>query len=304
MSGGVLMGFPQSINCLREDTINDKIWGYLHNTDRNPLDVLNPKKFSISNIIDELNTGCSPCPDILTSDFGGKPSVIFISTVYGLIYKYLLRTFNRESDNWQNFIKLFYNDIIKDSTGIYGKLGKIYDQVAHKWRIEPDFCFTELVKTVLVDDKNSVSGLDTKESFVQYFLKYESKFLSARLENIQDKCIAFTFSDVATLLTITTLSDVKITQILKLPDNIELFYSDYPKDLFKFATRQKRTGNIEINISAGSSYSNSIAFNTIFKVHGKEFYIIPLPHPSGANNQYWTENVWKKIDNLLKVIPM
>lgn len=296
------MGFPCSPDLVITDEVNDEIWQHLHLKNRNALDTFNHDKYCIKKIKEEITTGCSPCPDILTKDFGKKTSVLFISTVYGLIYKYLFKKFNRETDPWYEFIQYFYDKIIQRRIGIYHRLSKIYD-LCSLGDLKPEFCFTELVKTVLVNSKNEVSGVETGEDFIKYYLRYESPFLSKRLAMINSKCIAFTFSETTTFFTLTTLADLKKTNdIFKLPSNIELFYSEFPSENLKFICREKRTGNLDINVYADDTYSKSIAFRTIFKVKNKEFYIIPLPHPSRSNNGNWSEDVWKELKKLIEKI--
>jgi uracil-DNA glycosylase len=66
--------------------------------------------------------------------------------------------------------------------------------------------------------------------------------------------------------------------------------------------RIKRNGDYKFNIEAGGTYSNSVAFKTVLKVKNKKVYIIPLPHPSTANNKYWQENqCWEQLKELLKM---
>ena len=153
-----MISFPQDIKLPAQDPVNEQIWQHLQNS-TTPLEDLCPSKFCVQKIKDEIKTGCSPCPDILTGDFGRKPSVLFVSTVYGLVFKYIKKEFVHSDNHWDEFIRKFYEDLIIPNKGIYGRLNKIYDQVSSTWNDNPEFCFTELVKTVLVNDKNKVSGL-------------------------------------------------------------------------------------------------------------------------------------------------
>jgi len=295
------MSFSPKQKLSTQDSVNDEIWKHLH-SNFDALDILDKNKFSIERIRREINVGCSPCPDILTNNFGKKSSVIFISTVYGLIYDYLQVMYNRKNENWPCFIEKFYKSIIQGGIGIYPRLTNIYNLVSDRWGYNPEFCFTELVKTVLVDLEGKVSGLDTRESFVHYFMKYEEQFLINRLSQINSKCLIFTFSEVATFFTLTTVAGIKdLVGLNTLPNNIEVFYSDFDRNNLHFLSRKKRTGNIDIAIGVdGNSFSNSIAFHTIFKAQQKDIYVIPLPHPSGANNKYWSgSNVSKQLNNLI-----
>ncbi len=155
------MPFPTQLPLSSKDAVNDRIWHHLHMRDYNALDVLNPERFSIDKIRNEIRTGCSPCPDVLTGEFGDRPSVVFVSTVYGLIHKYLGDTYDRSRDNWPVFIERFFSLIVQTGTGIYGRLSNVYRLVSENWEPQPEFCLTELVKTVLVDHKNRVSGLES-----------------------------------------------------------------------------------------------------------------------------------------------
>lgn len=80
------MYFPYCMDLSKEDDINDEIWQHLHFKNIDALNILDRKKFCIDNIRQEIEFGCSPCPDILSSKFGEKTSIMFISTVYGLIF--------------------------------------------------------------------------------------------------------------------------------------------------------------------------------------------------------------------------
>ena len=290
------MSFSSIHSLSSQDVVNDEIWQYLHSKNTNSLHILDGNKFSIEKIRQEINLGCSPCPDILTDQFGKKPSIMFISTVYGLIFDYLQVIYNRETENWSSFIENFFKSIIQRGIGIYPRLSNIYDYVSNSWGYIPEFCFTELVKTVLVDLEGKVSGLDTRESFVQYFMKYEAQFLISRLNQIKAKCLIFSFSEVATFFTLTTMAGINNpVGINKLPTSIEVFFSDFHLNNLRFLSREKRTGNIDVKLAVeGSSFSKSIALHTIFKVPKKEIYIIPLPHPSGSNNKYWSGNIVSK----------
>ncbi|MHB1407445.1 MAG: hypothetical protein ACYCV0_17870 [Desulfitobacteriaceae bacterium] len=290
------MNFPSSHRLSSEDNVNDKIWKHLHSMDLDSLSTLDGTRFSIDLIRQEVNSGCSPCPDILTADFGKKTSVMFVSTVYGLIYNYLQVRYNRKTESWPSFTEKFYNSIIQGDIGIYPRLGNIYRHVSNRLGYDPEFCFTELVKTVLVDLEGNVSGLDMP-GFIHYFMSHEADFLSGRLTQIDSRCFIFTFSEIATFFTITTLAGVDSPiGVWELPNCFEvLFSSEKEKSNIQFVSRQKRTGNIEVKLNMeGSTFSKSIAFRTIFKVTNKDIYIIPLPHPSGANNKYWSSEIVRK----------
>lgn len=75
--------FPE--NLCERDSINDLIWAHLHSENLDALEVLNPNKFGIELMKEEIKSGYSPCPDILTKNFGKSFSVMFVSTVYGCI---------------------------------------------------------------------------------------------------------------------------------------------------------------------------------------------------------------------------
>lgn len=272
------------------DPLNNEIWKYLHSTHTDSLSTLEQSKYSIDLMLREIQFGCSPCPDILTQDFGKKTSVMFISTVYGLIYEYLKKSYQRQTDDWHDFTNDFYRDIIQKNEGIYTRLGDIYNQVSVSCGFQPEFCFTELVKTVLIDLKGNVSGLH-QPSFIRYFLKHEAQFLSERLKQIDSKCYIFTFSEVATFFSITTLASIpNPLGVEKLPDNIEVKYmSENQYEDIQFFSKLKRSGSVDINFNTKhGSFSSTIAFRTIFKLTDKEIYVIPLPHPSTSNNANWS----------------
>ena len=192
------MAFTNKLKLKMDDKINDEIWINLNTNDRAGLNLLDAKYFSIDNIIREINTGCSPCPDILTENFGSKPSVMFVSTVYGLVNKYLKQEYDRSKQDWNTFCNDFYKKIIQFGTGIYKRLDKIYRLLAEIKGRELDFCFTELVKTVLVDHDNKVSGLGSKGSFIKYFEEVEFRFLEERINQIKNECFIFSFSEEVT----------------------------------------------------------------------------------------------------------
>jgi hypothetical protein len=299
------LSFVKQIDFAEVDKINNDIWRHIHITNPDALNILDNNKFGIGEIKKEIETGCSPCPDIVSKYFGNKPSVLFISTVYGYVHKYLHKKFNHFDTLWFDFINSFYKDIIFGGVGIYPRLGKIYGLVSKSKGINPDLCFTELVKTVLVDKKGNVSGLEMNTTFLRYFIKYEYKFLEQRLSQIKGKCIVFTLSDVGTFLTLTTLSkQTEIIGINKLPNNVEVFYQEKPEQSIHFTSRVKRTGNLSFEISSEGTFTKSIAFQTIFKIKNTEIYVVPLPHPSGSNNGNWTVQNWSKLDKMIKLIPL
>ena len=291
------MAFPQDIKLPVHDSTNDRIWHYLQESTK-PLEDLCPSKFSIPKIIDEINTGCSPCPDILTGGFGKKPSVLFVSTVYGLINKYLKKNFERSENYWKDFVIEFYDKLIIPNKGIYGRLGKVYDQVSSTWNCNPEFCLTELVKTVLVDKDNKVSGLESQGSFVKYFINNELAFLRERLSKIEDKCIVFTFSEVPTFYTMTSLVGIDPMSVSAVPEEFEIICGK--KSEMKFESKKRSENKIQISISSsGETFSKSIPFNTLFKMKDRDIFVLPLPHPSGANNRNWPKDRWTKLETLI-----
>jgi hypothetical protein len=293
------MAFPQDIKLPVQDSTNDRIWQYLQESTK-PLDDLCSTKFCIPKIIDEIGTGCSPCPDILTDGFGREPSVLFVSTVYGLINKYLNKDYVRSKRSWKDFVKEFYENIIIPNKGIYGRLGKIYDQVSSTWNCNPEFCFTELVKTVLVDEKNKVSGLESQGSFVDYFIKHEMTFLKERLSKIENKCIIFTFSEIPTFYTMTSLVGIEdpIGGVSAVPEEFEIVRGKESE--IEFESKLKKNGKVQISISSsGNTYSKSIPFNILFKMKNRDIFVLPLPHPSGANNRNWPLDAWDKLRLLI-----
>ncbi|WP_044895871.1 hypothetical protein [Bacillus alveayuensis] len=123
------MAFTNKLKLKMDDKINDEIWRNLNANDRAGLNLLDEKYFSIDNIIKEINTGCSPCPDILTENFGSKPSVMFVSTVYGLVNKYLKQEYNRSKQDWSTFCDDFYKKLF-NPVRVYKRLDKIYRLLA------------------------------------------------------------------------------------------------------------------------------------------------------------------------------
>ncbi|EIJ78319.1 hypothetical protein PB1_12184 [Bacillus methanolicus PB1] len=93
--------------------INNLIWRHLHYENLDAFEVLNPKKFGIEFIKGEINIGCSPCPDILTENFGKSISIMFVSTVYSLIHSYLQKTYQRNNNSWKEFTQDFYQESSK-----------------------------------------------------------------------------------------------------------------------------------------------------------------------------------------------
>jgi len=293
------MAFPREIKLPIRDSTNDRIWRHLqHSTE--PLKDLDSGKFCVPKIIEEIETGCSPCPDILTEDFGTKPSVLFVSTVYGLIFKYLKKEFLRPENSWRELVKVFYEEIINPKKGIYGRLETIFDQVSFSWNYNPEFCFTELVKTVLVDKENKVSGLESQGSFVKYLLKHEVDFLQERLSKIEAKSIIFTFSEISTFFAMTSLVGVKDPLgVSAVPDNFVEMYREDPIKI-KFESKKNRKKAPISIFSSGGSYSQSITFNVLFRLKDRDIYVIPLPHPSPANNRHWPHDIWPKLEELIK----
>lgn len=165
--------FPE--NLCERDSINDLIWAHLHSENLDALEVLNPNKFGIELMKEEIKSGYSPCPDILTKNFGKSFSVMFVSTVYGLIHNYLQKNYSRNNTSWKEFTQDFYSKIIQKGIGIYPRLERIYEIVSSKYNCSPEVCFTELVKTVMVNHQKKVSGLETGDSFINYYMKYERR---------------------------------------------------------------------------------------------------------------------------------
>jgi hypothetical protein len=290
--------FPQDIKLPVQDSTNDRIWQHLHGSTK-PLEDLCPSKFCIPKIIEELKTGCSPCPDILTGSFGREPSVLFVSTVYGLINKYLKKDYVRSKSSWNEFVREFYDNLIIPNKGIYGRLGKVYDQVSSTWNCNPEFCLTELVKTVLVDKDNKVSGLESQGSFVEYFINNELTFLQERLSKVENKCIIFTFSEVPTFYTMTSLIGIEDPiGVSGVPEEFEIIHGN--ESGIKFESKKRGKDKIQISISSsGETFSKSIPFNTLFKMKDRDIFVLPLPHPSGANNRNWPKDRWTKLETLI-----
>lgn len=281
------MAFDKDKQLVQCDAINDYIWRSLNRGEANQLGLLNSKAVSFEKITKEIKTGCSPCPDIITSHFGEKPSVMFVSTVYGLINKYLNKQYNREEQDWNVFCEDFYKNIIQSGTGIYKRLDEVYELLSDLFGGGLEFCFTELVKTVLVDENNSVSGLGSKGSFLKYFETVEYHLLKERLTQIKKQCFIFSFSEDVTYFLLKALS-----QHTSFKEDFEIIHSDNKP--VTISTRKKRNGDSEFSILAGNSFSSSVAFKTIFKLKNKDIYIIPLPHPSTSNNRYWPKNDWRE----------
>jgi hypothetical protein len=83
--------------------------------------------------MEEIDSGCSPCPDIISDNFGHKKSVVFVSTVYGLIHSKLETSFNRNTQSWPMFTQCFFERIIQEGVGIYPRLAKVYAKVSDIW---------------------------------------------------------------------------------------------------------------------------------------------------------------------------
>ncbi|MCZ2845228.1 MAG: hypothetical protein O2U61_01820 [Candidatus Bathyarchaeota archaeon] len=75
------MSYVKHFDFVEVDEINNDIWKHIHYSNSNALNTLDRNKFGMVEIKKEIETGCSPCPDIISKDFGIKPSVLFISTV-------------------------------------------------------------------------------------------------------------------------------------------------------------------------------------------------------------------------------
>lgn len=286
------MQSPSPLQLIQQDPLNDEIWQYLHTQNTDALHLLNEEQYALDLIQQEIDTGCSPCPDILSADFGNQPSVMFVSTVYGLIHKYLQKEYPRQQESWQTFTADFYQSVIRKKIGIYGRQLDIYHKIAEKCGYIPEFCFTELVKTVLMNANHEVSGLE-QPSFTQYFFENEAGFLRKRLQAIQKKCVVFPCSELTTFFTLAALAGVESPiGLQQLPTQIEYVYLEHEKtENIVFSSRVKRGGRIEALCKTQSgSFSKTLAFRSIFKIKDKEIYIVPLPHPSNSNNTYWKKN--------------
>jgi hypothetical protein len=95
-------------NLAEQDQVNDLIW-----KSEPRIDLLGSKNFRLADMRRERETGCSPCPDILTKDFGKKCSVMFVSTVYGKIYNRLKKRYDRfvhfDTRDCQIFLKTLWS---------------------------------------------------------------------------------------------------------------------------------------------------------------------------------------------------
>ncbi len=292
------MCFP-GFELVKIDKINDEIWQKKPEDIEKSLRHLNENKFGIGCIREEINKGCSPCPDILTENFGRNPSVLFVSTVYGHIHRNINREFNRNCESWHEFIKLFFSQIIRPGIGIYNRLYRIYNMITEIEKKELDFCFTELVKTVLLNNKNGVSGLANNPSFMKFFQYEESIYLKKRLENIKNRCIIFTCSEISTFLTMSILGKLNVPfETNDLPPNIKVFGNS--NESLNFHSHITKSGRLVMKITSNGSYSKSVAFKTIFKLDDAEIYIIPLAHPSSANNNLWTDQSSSCLKKTLK----
>jgi hypothetical protein len=49
-------------------------------------------------------------------------------------------------------------------------------------------------------------------------------------------------------------------------------------------------------------FTQSIAFRTIFRIKGKEIYIIPLPHPASHTKALYNRN-WSRLVKLIELLP-
>lgn len=290
-----------------KDQINEQLWQLYHQPDTfKPLKTLDKSKFSLRNIIKEIGTGCSPCPDIVTEKFGKTPSLFFITPFYNQVHKYMGVKFNRSLSSWEDYASLFFKKLIYDKIGVYDRLYKIFNITSNHFNRDFDYCFSSLVKTVLTNENNNANGLSNHPSFIKYFEKYESCFLVNRLITIENTCIIFTFSENCTFFTLVYLGlEKKPFNISNIPKNIEVFYKhERLHDLTFRSHLSKDKPNIKVSFNGTDkkTYSNSICFKSIFKVKNQEIFIIPLPNPSTANNRYWPKTVWNTLISLLSKI--
>lgn len=300
------MGLPQEIALPTQDRVNERIWCYLHDGDQTPLDTLPTDRLGMDIIRAEIASGCSPCPDILTNGFGTRPSVLLVATVYGLIYDRLKQEFSRSGTSWHDYIDTFYRQIIFRGKGIYSRLDRLYDLACRVYGSELEFCFTELVKTVLADPDGSVSGLEG--FWLRYFVRHEQGFLRQRLAGISGTCIVFTFSETATLATLAILGgEQDLFNIRGLPSRIKALLRTDQANHLRLQSWMTQRGNPRLSLTVDrpkATYTQAIAGRTFFRLKGSALFVVPLPHPSQANNQYWPERAWPELERLLLRIPL
>jgi hypothetical protein len=299
------MAWPRNIAFPIEDKVNENIWRYLCDGDLTPLEDLNTSKLGLEMIRKEILSGCSPCPDVLTQGFGTRPSVMFVATVYGLIHEYLGETFDRRNASWREFATVFYHRLIRHGKGIYGRLERLYGLTRRVFDSELDFCFTELVKTVLARPNGGVTGIDAY--WPRYFAAHEQHFLRQRLAEIYGRCIIFTFSEMSTFHTVAILGkEEDLLGVHTLPKNVEVLHHSDPSSPIVFRSWMSSRGNPKVRVSgpgAGASYTRTIAHQTVLGVQDRDLFVVPLPHPSGANNRHWPETAWHELAELLGKVP-
>lgn len=305
------MGFPQEVSWKTEDEVNDLIWEQLHTKNLKVYrDYLSDSRYHYEAIEKEIKTGVSPCPDILTNGFGQKPSVLFIGEVYGTINEFLpeeiiLKGVDR-SQKWANWIPKLYKSLIIDpgrsNPGIYSDLGKIYKLLENHLGFELEIGFTEVCKTVLFSKNKqgnpSVSKL-YKPELIKYVDNCEYSFLYDRIQKIKGPCIIFTLSAIP-FLYLLRIFDKQVfpKKIKKLNDSLEiLFPGEYIREQISIS---KYTVDVGI-----LPFTESITFQSLFKVKGKQIYVIPLSHPSNKHYGHWPSEkaVEKYIKTLLGHLP-
>lgn len=280
------------LNLKTNDIINDTIWGY------NPLSKIEASKLikqgfgekGFQSIENEIIKGCSPCPDIVSNYFGEKPSIMFISTVYAGIHKYVGIKYDRDNDSWEELAKEYYKKIVLSKEGIYSIISDIYNLITTKKIKDPEICLTDLVKTVLYNKNGGTDKIHDSAGFREYFMHHEYNFLKQRLEQINNLCFIFTFKDVSTFFTIEGFKDLSY--------EIELLEDNSSGKVLEFLQyRKNKKPNLPYSL-----FTQSIAFKTILRVKGKEIYIIPLPHPASHTKGLYNRN-WLRLENLFELLP-
>jgi hypothetical protein len=225
--------------------------------------------------------------------------------VYGLIHEYLAETFDRRNVSWREFATVFYHRLIRHGRGIYGRLERLYDVTCGVFGPELDLCFTELVKTVLARPNGNVTGIDAY--WPRYFEGHEQGFLRQRLAGIHGKCIIFTFSEMSTFHTVAILGEEEdLFGVHTLPKNVEVLHQSDLASPIVFRSWTSSRGNPKVRVSgseADASYTRTIARQTVLGVQGRDLFLVPLPHPSRANNRHWPEAAWQELAELLGKVP-
>jgi hypothetical protein len=76
-----------------------------------------------------------------------------------------------------------------------------------------------------------------------------------------------------------------------LPVYFKILHRNKSSVPFKFVSKRTRTNRLNISIGCGGTYTNSVAFRSIFKMKDRDIRIIPLPHASSANYKYWVNRI-------------